>query len=278
MRPKQPCVGLLRYSDPVALPPQNSILRLMSSSAHPAGDSPEKPVPSPVTREPNRRQGLERRLKDARTDREAYFELAAIYRGEGRSMQAGKILKQGCEVFPDDLDLLWEYEEAQLARSIEQLTEVREMAAKAKNAAFDQDLDRCATDWANCRVKVCRARLKRDPSLQNFRLVLGEALYDLDRPADAIDELEPLLDNDTHSSAAAYWIGKCHLVLGSDLESMHWFRIASLRRSVTSPPKVRVAALRMLIDLADRHGVAATLELYKSTLASIMESAKHHHT
>ncbi len=250
----------------------------MSSPAHPAGDSSEKSTPHAATGGPNRRQALERRLKDARTDREAYFELAAIYRSEGRPMQATKILKQGCEVFPDDLDLLWEFEEAQLARSIQQLTEVREMAAKAKNAAFDQDLDRCSMDWANCRVKVCRARLNRDPSLQHFRLVLGEALYDLEKHAEAINELEPLLANDNHSSAAAYWIGKCHLVLGSDIESMHWFRIASMRRSVTSPPKVRIAALRMLIDLAERHGVAATHELYKSTLASVLESAHAHHT
>lgn len=193
-------------------------------------------------------------------------------------MQAGKILEQGCEVFADDLDLMWEYEEAQLARSIQQLTEVREMASKAKNAAFDQDVERCAADWANCRVKVCRARLQRDPSLQNLRLVLGEALYDLDRPAEAIHEFEPLLDNDVHSSAAAYWIGKCHLVQGSDIESMHWFRVASMRRSVVSPPKVRVAALRMLVDLADRHGVSATLELYKSTLASVIDSSKNQQT
>lgn len=247
----------------------------MPSSAHPAGDSPEKSVIDVVTGVPNRRQALERRLKDARTDREAYFELGTIYRGESRPMQAAKILKQGCEVFPDDLSLLWEYEEAQLARSIQQLSEVREMAAKAKNAAFDQDLDRCSTDWANCRVKVCRARIQRDPTLQNFRLVLGEALYDLERLAEAISELEPLLDNDHHSSAAAYWIGKCHLGLGRDIESMHWFRIASMRRSVTAPTRVRVASLRMLIDLADRHGVTATHELYKSTLASALESAKN---
>lgn len=247
----------------------------MSSSAHPAEDSPGKAGLDGGTGVPNRRQSLERRLKDARTDREAYFDLATIYRGEGRPMQAAKILKLGCEVFPDDLSLLWEYEEAQLARSIQQLTEVRQMAAKAKNTAFDQDLDRCSTDWANCRVKVCRARIQRDPTLHGFRLVLGEALYDLERPAEAISALEPLLDNDQHSSAAAYWIGKCLLVLGRDIESMRWFRTASLRRSVAAPAKVRVASLRMLIDLADRHGVTATHELYQSTLAAALESAKN---
>lgn len=250
----------------------------MSTPAHPTGDSTEKSASETVRSGPNRRQSLERRLKDARTDREAYFELATIYRSEGRSMQASKILKQGCEVFPDDLDLLWEYEESQLARSIQQLMEVREMAAKAKNAAFDKDVERCSTDWAHCRVKVCRARLARNLEMQHLRLVLGEALYDLDKPADAINELDPLMQNDNHSSAAAYWIGKCHLVSGSDIEAMHWFRIASLRRSVTSPPKVQMAALKILVDLADRHGVAATHELYKSTLASVIETAKQQHT
>ncbi len=249
----------------------------MSSPADRAEDATAKSASEAMISGPNRRQSLERRLKDARTDREAYFELATIYRSEGRSMQASKILKQGCEVFPDDLDLLWEYEEAQLARSIQQLMEVREMATKAKNAAFDQDVERCSTDWANCRVKVCRARLARNHEMQNLRLVLGEALYDLDKPAEAIRELEPLIQNDAYSSAAAYWIGKCHLVLDSDIEAMHWFRMASLRRSVTSPPKVRIAALKILVDLAERHGVTASLEYYKSTLASLVETTKQHH-
>ncbi len=251
----------------------------MPTSVNPAGDSPEKSARGAATTSaPNRRQELERRLKDARTDRDAYLELGAIYRSEHRPMHAAKILKQGIEVFPDDAAMLWEYEEAQLARSIQQLTEMRELVAKTKSSLADQDLERSTADWANCRIKVCRARLNREPSLQHLRLVLGEALHDLERHDEAIEELEPLLDNDTHSSAASLLMGRCRLILGQDIEAMHWLRNAALRRSVTTAPKVRAAALKLLIDLADRHGLTATLELYQSTLASVLESAKQNQT
>ncbi|MBB3207572.1 tetratricopeptide (TPR) repeat protein [Rhodopirellula rubra] len=225
---------------------------------------------------PNRRQELEHRLKDARTDREAYLELGAIYRAENRPMHAAKILKQGHEVFPDDAVMLWELEEAQLARSIQQLAEMQAIVAKMKSPLADQDLERSTADWANCRIKVCRARLDRDPSLHHLRLVLGEALHDLEQHEDAIKTLEPLMSNDTHSSAAALLIGRCHLILGRDIEAMRWLRMASLRRSVTSPAKVRVAALKLLVDLADRHGLTATLEQYQTTLNSVLEAAKQH--
>lgn len=245
----------------------------MSDSARPAdGASQSSDRGHSNAQSPSRRQELEHRLKDARTDRDAYLELALIYRNENRPMQAAKILKQGHEVFPDDAVLLWEYEEAQLARSIQQLTELRQLYAKTPSPLADQDLERSASDWANCRIRVCRARLARDPSLQHLRLALGEALHDLERYHDAIDELEPLLESDTHSSAAALLTGRCHLILSSDMEAMHWLRTASMRRSVTSPAKVRIAALKLLIDLADRHGLTATLEQYQSMLKTVTET------
>lgn len=246
---------------------------VMTSPADP--DQPAGHSASAVSSTPSRRQELEHRLKDARGDRDAYLELAGIYRSEGRPMQASKILKQGHEVFPDDTAVLWEYEEAQLSRSIQQLTELRQMYAKSPSPLADQDLERSATDWANCRIRVCRARLARDPSLQHLRLICGEALHDLERYSEAIEELQPLLDHDTHSSAAALLIGRCHLILSSDIEAMHWLRIASMRRSVTAPPKVRVSALKLLIDLAERHGLTATLQQYQATLTSVVEAAKH---
>lgn len=222
--------------------------------------------------EPSRRQSLERRLRDRHTDRDAYLELAAIYRSENRPLQAAKILQKGHEVFSDDAAILWEWEEARLARSLQTLSEVSAMAAKTNSPIADKELDRSQTDWAACRIQICRARIARDDSRQYLRLVLGEALYDLARYEEAIEELAPLADHDQHGSSASLWMGRCHLVSGRDVEAMKWLRNACLRRAVASPLKVRLAALKLLIDLADRQGLAATLDHYRSVLASIQET------
>lgn len=221
---------------------------------------------------PSRRQSLEHRLRDVHTDRDAYLELGAIYRSENRPQLAAKVLQKGHEVFPDDASILWEWEEARLARSLQQLAEVREMATKTKSAMADKEFERSQTNWATCRIQVCQARIQRDKSKEYLRLVLAEALYDLERYDEALDEVAPLANDEHHGAAAALWQGRCHLILGHDIEAMKFFRNASLRRAIPSSAKVRIAALNQLIDLADRHGLAATLQIYQSTLASIKES------
>jgi len=242
-----------------------------SSTSDPgAGIEPEPKAADPTV--PTRRQELEHHLRSSPTDRDAYLELGAIYRGDNRPLHAAKILKQGHEIFPDDEKLLWELEEAQLARSLQQLVQVRELANRLGNSAADQDLERSTADWANCRLKVCQARLKRDSSKEFLRLVMGEAYYDLERHEEAIDELMPLMNSDTHSPAAALLIGRCHLLLGRDAEAMKYLRAASIRRAVVGAPKVRITALKTLIDLADRHGLTATLEHYQSILGPLEKS------
>jgi|TARA_R110002072_G_scaffold37010_2_gene108607 tetratricopeptide (TPR) repeat protein len=224
---------------------------------------------SEATAGPTRRQQLEHHLKTCPTDRDSYLELATIYREENRPLQAAKILRQAHETFPDDSSLLWELEEAQLARSVQQLVEVRDLATRLGNSSADHELERATADWGNCRLKVCRARLNRDPSLTYLRMVLGEALYDLERYDEAIDELEPLLDSETHSPGAYLLTGRCQLLLSQDMAAMKSLRQASIRRAVIGPAKTRSAALKLLIDLADRHGLSASLQFYQQSLQAI---------
>ncbi|MCC9655974.1 tetratricopeptide repeat protein [Rhodopirellula halodulae] len=218
---------------------------------------------------PTRRQHLEHHLKTCPTDIDSYLELASIYREENRPLQAAKILEQAHEIFPDDSKVIWELEEARLARSVQQLVEVRDLASRLGNSSMDQDLERATTDWANCRLKVCRARLGRDPSLTYLRMVIGEALYDLERYDEAMDELEPLLDCESHSPGAYLLTGRCQLLLSQDMAAMKSLRQASIRRSVVGPQKTRVAALTLLVDLAERHGLDASLEIYRQSLETI---------
>ncbi|MEM6978094.1 MAG: hypothetical protein AAF539_00420 [Planctomycetota bacterium] len=219
-----------------------------------------------------RRTKLEQRVKTATTDRDAFLELAGIYREDGLPLHASRILKEAHQLFPDDLDVLWQWEEAQLERSLQQLMVTSKMAAETNSVALDQDVERCRIDWANCRLKICRDRLRRDASRDFLRLVLGEALYDLERFDEAIDELMPLADSPSHSPPAMLMMGRCHMVLSRDAEAMRCFRAASMQRAVVGTPKVRTAALKLLVDLADRHGLSETLQIYRNTLAALETS------
>lgn len=216
---------------------------------------------------PQRRQQLEHHLRSSPTDRDAYLELAKIYRDEQRPMDAQRVLKSACNVFPDDEQLLWEFEEATLARSLQKLREVSQLARRLETAEADHELERSRGDWARRRIEVCRARLARDPSLKHLRLKLSEGLYDEGRYRDAIAEVGSILDDNALSCPAYLLIGRCHLALGEDEQALPKLRAASLRRAVAATPNVRLAALRLLCDTAERLGLSLTLTRYRHQLA-----------
>jgi len=224
----------------------------------------------------NRRQELEHRLKTSPTDLEAFMELGRIYRAENRAIDARRILQQAVEIFPDESNLLWEYEEAILARSLQQLREVAELAQRLNTAETARELQRCQDDWAHRRMEICRARLNRDPSLLHLRIVLAEALHDAGMHQRAIEELEPVLESDELSPSGYLIQGRCFLALGNELEAMASWRSASMRRSVVAPVRLRIAALRLLCATADKLGVTLTLQQYQQHLhLAEQELAKH---
>ena len=77
-----------------------------------------------------RRQELEHHLKNSPTDLDAYMELGRIYRGDNRPLEAKRIFEQARQIFPEEQELLWQYEEAVLARSLQQYREVNDLAAR----------------------------------------------------------------------------------------------------------------------------------------------------
>src|SRR5690606_26175553 len=103
-----------------------------------------------------------------------YLELAAIHRAEDRPLEAKRVLHQALELNADPR-VLWHYEEAVLARSLQQLREVAQLAARLNTPEVQRELDRAQSDWANRRLDVCRARLAREPDNHQYRLVMAEA-------------------------------------------------------------------------------------------------------
>lgn len=233
-----------------------------------------KNVPEPENNEDEpkvrleRRQELEQHLRASPTDLDGYMELAAIYRAEDRPIEARRILQQAMQIFPDDNGLLWEFEEATLARSIQQLREVTELAQRLDTLETERELKRSQNDWACRRMDVCKARLKRDPSLTHLRVVLAEAMLDAELYEAAIDELAPVVDHDEFASQAHLLRGRCLLATKKDFEAMASLRAASMRRAVIAPVKTRVLALRLLCETAERLGVELTLKQYRQHLAA----------
>jgi tetratricopeptide (TPR) repeat protein len=228
------------------------------------GDDDRTEPPAKVTLE--RRQELEQHLKASPTDRDAYLELAAIYRDQHRPQDARRTLEQASQIFPDDEKLLWELEEATLARSLQQFREVSDLASRLKTSEADRELQRSRHDWACRRIDVCRARLKRDPSRQQLRVVLGEAMYDAQMYEEALAEMTTAANIDEYAPQAHLIRGRCLLALGKDLEAMSALRAATLRRAVPAPLRIKIAGLKLLCETAQRLGVDLTLQRYRQQL------------
>lgn len=237
-------------------------------STQPAGLN-GAPEPARTNATIERRQFLEHHLKGSPTDLESYMELAQLYRDENRPADARRVLQQAVQVFPDDGTVLWELEEAVLARSLQQYREVLEISKKVESPEMDRELDRSASDWACRRIEVCEARLERNPELHDLRLALGEALLDAGHHQNAIDAVTALLKEDTFSASASYLQGKCQLELGQNHDAMRSFRAVALRRAVPANPSLKRAALKLLALTAERIGAPRTFDLYQEHLEEL---------
>jgi len=231
-----------------------------------SGEADEGATPDPVATTLRRRQQLEHHIKLHPTDLDSFLELSSIYRHERRPLEARRVLGQALEIFPDDSTLRWEHEEATLARSLQQLREVSELATKLDTAETDRELRRARQNWANQRIEVCSARLKRNPDLPHLRLALGEALYEAELFDEAFLELGEIVDDPQHAPSAHLVRARCQIALKDDLAAMSSLRSCAMRRSMPAPPRIRAAALRMLCEIAQRLGIPLMLKRYRHRL------------
>ncbi|MEL6110405.1 MAG: hypothetical protein AAFU85_30735 [Planctomycetota bacterium] len=222
----------------------------------PEPESEGQPEP-PVQLE--RRQTLEQKLKSNPTDLEGFLELAAIYRAEQRPLEAKRLLKQASQVFPEDESVRFQLEDAILARSLQQLQEVRDLAQRLNSPEADRELERARSDWACRRIEVCQARLLRDPEKVALRLALAEAKFDAELFEDALEDAGTLLEHDELFAAARMIRARSLIARGDDLGAMKELRAVAMRRAVPAPASHQIGSLKMLCELAERHALDATL-------------------
>ncbi|QEF99837.1 hypothetical protein Mal15_39040 [Stieleria maiorica] len=219
-----------------------------------------------------RRQELEHKLKANPTDLDGFLELAAIYRSEHRPLEAKRLLQQATEIFPDEERITFQLEEAILARSLQQYREVSDLASRLKTPEADRELERSRGDWAMRRIEVCQARLARDPSQVQLRLAMADAKFDAEMFEEAFADAGHLLELDEFSPQAHFLRARCLLALGKDLPAMKELRAVALRRSVVAPDTLRLASLKLLCDLADKHSLDATGHQYHAHLKRLQET------
>lgn len=225
---------------------------------------PQPGAPPPTPRlQLTRRRELEDQLRQRATDPALLMELAQIYREEQRPLEAKRVLKLGLEIYPDHVDLRWQFEEAVLARSLQQFREANDLAARVNSAEADQELENAQRDWNEQRITVCRDRLARDASQLHLAVVLAEALCDAEQFDEAIAALEPLLSGDDYGPQAYLIKGRCEIAMGQLIEALTSLRAAAMRREVPAPPKIRVAGLRLLRETATQLELTATAKHYR---------------
>lgn len=250
----------------MSVPLENSDSLLSGDEPAGAASEPVRRVPAPHDRAlPDRRQQLEQRIREHTVEVDLYLELAAIYRAEDRPLEAKRVLNQAMQL-NDDPRVLWHYEEAVLARSLQQLREVTQLAARLNTPEVQRELERAQTDWANRRLEVCRARLVREPDKHQYRLVMAEAYADLGLHEQACEALTPCFEFDAYAPAARLMQGKCLSALADDLGALAAYRAAALRRTLHVPPKIRIAAMRAACEIAHRLGLTLSLQRYHHAL------------
>lgn len=215
---------------------------------------------------PSRRQQLEKMIRDHAVQVELFLELAALHRAEDRPAEAKRVLEQAIEVCPEDARLVWQHEEAVLARSMQQLRQVRDLANRLDTAEVRRELQRSQDDWARRRIEVCKARLRRDPDRHSLRLAIAEALIDLEQFTDACEALLPCYEVDSLAPQARLLQGQCLTINDDLLGALAAYRAAALRRSLVVPAKVRVAALTAAVDLAKQLGLPLSQQRYAQAL------------
>jgi hypothetical protein len=252
---------------------------LLRKEAAPAEDEPvDQEHSSRPAVQLQRRQELEHKLKANPTDLDGFLELAAIYRNEHRPLEAKRLLGQAAEIFPEDEQVRFQLEEAILARSLQQLREVTDLAQRLNTAEAHRELERSRSDWACRRIEVCQARLQRDPSQVGLRLTLAEARFDAELFEEAFEEAGRLLELDEFSPAAHFLRARCLMALGKDLDAMKELRAVAMRRAVVAPDRLRLASLNLLCDLAEKLHLEATGQQYREQLQRLEQQLKQNPT
>ncbi len=214
-------------------------------------------------------QTLEHAIRENPLTAQPYLELARIYLQRNRWSDAKRVLESACQRFPDDEEVCFLYEEAQLSRSLQLHWEAQAAHRDEPTRLTQESLDRSSLELNSLRERICRARLLRLPEQLELQLPLAAALTNLSRPEEAVASLQIALLQPKLRSAAAWQLGQLYESLQRIPEALSAYRRCALFRVPPPTAEMKRRALTAAADLAERSGLIDSARRYVALLAEI---------
>lgn len=214
-------------------------------------------------------QTLERVIRDNPLHTEPYLELAKIYLQEQRWVDARRVLDMAFARFPEDEEVNFLREEAQLARAL-QLHSMAEAEHTAEPTSLTaESLERSRVQLNVLRQHVCLSRLERHPERFELYLPLSIALENLGQPDEAIRALEKAVVQPTLRAEAALQLGYILSRARRIPEALAAFRRAAMFRVPPPKPEIKLKALAAAADVAERSNMIDSARRYVALLVEL---------
>ncbi len=262
-------VQLQRVCSMQPLTPDDLLIRPQPVDADLGNEQPK--VEQSVALE--RFQTLEHVIRDSPLNVQPYLELAKIYLQAKRWVDARRVLESACSRFPEDEEATFLLEEAQLSRSLQLHWEAQTAHRDEPTRLTQAGLDQCRIELNVLRVRICRARLKRQPERLDLHLPLASALENLEQRDEAIQSLKLAIEHPKLRSAAALQLGQLFEAANRVPEALSAYRRAAFFRVPPTTTEIKVKALAAAADLAERCNLIDSARRYVSTLVELVPNS-----
>ena len=263
------CEGVLKPLSPGAMDPLTPESLLIRHNPVDDDQWIEDRGPSTSTVSLERFQTLEHVVRDSPLTVDPYLELSRIYLGSSRWTDAKRILDLAFERFPENEDVAYLREEAQINRSLQLLANAKAEHTTEPTQLTQERLARCHVDLNVLRERVCKQRLLRHPEQLQLNLPLATALENLGKKDEAIARLREVVREPRLRASAAYQLGQTLERAGQIPEALSAYRRAALFRVPPATNEMRWKSLSAAADLARRFGMVDSERRYVEMLCAM---------
>ncbi len=215
-------------------------------------------------------QALEHVVRDNPIHLDPYLELSKIYLKSRRWTDARRVLEAATQRFSDSEEANFLLEEAQIARSLQLLSEAQAEHDAEPTRLTEEQLGRCHVELNVLRERICRQRLSRHPEQVELNIPLATALENLGKRDEAVECLRRVVVLPRLRAPAALQLGQLYDRAGRVLEALSAYRRAAMYRVPPPDRECRVSALMAAADLAERTTMFDSARRYVELLLELL--------